>query len=585
MTARLLAVWLVGLGWTELAAETIQLWPSRNNTLYEVLGFPSNAKGQFIFSGRTGRGDLRRALLMFDVADELPPNARITNATLALTISLAPSGVGDSRNTLHRLLADWGEGESVAVGPEGLGANPTPGDATWAHRFFPDVLWTGFGGDFATAASASAPVGLRTGEIVTWSGDGMVSDLQHWLDAPANNFGWVLCGDENDQASDATARRFNGRHHVDASSRPRLIVTYEIGDPHPGRTQQVLIHGGGFLPAEITVEPGDKVVWFATVAGRNVTAEDGGFDSQLIYPEGIPSAESFEKVFETPGIYPYRDAATGDVEGSSFAGVVRVVVRGDNVPPNRPVPSEPASGERGVSTSPLLRVGPFRDLDDGDEHLATQWILQEFPGGGIVLDTGEDRLNLTSLRLAGLESNREYRWKARFKDSRGSWGAFSVPATFVTDNAIEPNGAGLVVTYFQHRLAKGPGRFLGSSLDSMIDFDWGLGKPGQGVPANNFLAQWEGLLLPEFSERYLFRVRAAGGVRMWVNNQMIIDDWVSARFPLFRSGAVELEAGKLIPMRIAYFHETRHASIQVRWTSRSQALEVIPAGRLFPEAP
>jgi hypothetical protein len=119
-------------------------------------------------------------------------------------------------------------------------------------------------------------------------------------------------------------------------------------------------------------------------------------------------------------------------------------------------------------------------------------------------------------------------------------------------------------------------------VDSVLDFDWKLGKPHPSAPANNFFIYWEGSVLPEFSEEYRFRVKADGGVRVWVNGQLIIDDFVSAKFALFRSGAMALEAGIPATVRIQYFDNIGNASMHLRWSSLSQPLEVIPQVRLFP---
>ena len=57
------------------------------------------------------------------------------------------------------MLADWGEGTSVAPGEEGDGAPATTNDATWRHRFFDTIFWTTEGGDFSGTVSASQSVG------------------------------------------------------------------------------------------------------------------------------------------------------------------------------------------------------------------------------------------------------------------------------------------------------------------------------------------------------------------------------------------------------------------------------------------
>jgi hypothetical protein len=67
-------------------------------------------------------------------------------------------------------------------------------------------------------------------------------------------------------------------------------------------------------------------------------------------------------------------------------------------------------------------------------------------------------------------------------------------------------------------------------LDPVIDL---IGASRNRIPLhrpNNFFIYWEGSVLPEFSEEYRIRIKADGGVRLWVNGQIVIDDFESAKF-------------------------------------------------------
>src|SRR5205814_8485784 len=135
----------------------------------------------------------------------IPPGSTILGVTLSLNTSRTASDT--PRNVeLHKLLADWGEGTSVAPGEEGDGAPATTNDATWRHRFFDSVFWTTQGGDFSATVSASQSV-AGTGQY-TWSSTQMIADVQSWLDNPGSNFGWLVLGDET---GGATAKRFHNR--------------------------------------------------------------------------------------------------------------------------------------------------------------------------------------------------------------------------------------------------------------------------------------------------------------------------------------------------------------------------------------
>ena len=135
---------------------------------------------------------------------------------------------------VHRLTADWGEAESDAGDPGGMGAPAEEGDATWTDRFFDlGMLWATAGGDFVAGSSAGATVGICTAVepfSALFSGADLVADVQAWVDDASSNHGWILIGDESEPE---TARRFVSREHTDRSLIPVLTVEFGEGDPVP----------------------------------------------------------------------------------------------------------------------------------------------------------------------------------------------------------------------------------------------------------------------------------------------------------------------------------------------------------------
>jgi hypothetical protein len=208
------------VGHPSVSAGIVNLTPSKDNTLYEydpLDGDKSNALGLHFFVGETAMAELRRGVLAFDIAGNIPPGSTITAVTLSLNMSKTP--LDDPRTVeLHNLLADWGEGTSVAPGEEGDGAPATPNDATWRHRFFDTIFWTNEGGDFSSTVSASQSVG-PIGQY-TWSSAQMIADVQSWLDDPASNFGWLVLGDES---TSITSKRFDTR---ESANPPVLTIQY-----------------------------------------------------------------------------------------------------------------------------------------------------------------------------------------------------------------------------------------------------------------------------------------------------------------------------------------------------------------------
>lgn len=202
-------------------AEMTVIEAGRDATLIEHPdGSLANGSGPVFFAGRTSQeqNSVRRALLWFDVAAALPPDAVIEDVKLVLTTVSGNAQVATLR--LHRVLADWGEGASSASG--GGGAAAQPGDATWLHTFYDNRFWARSGGAFVGHESAARPV-AAPGAHIWEDAPGLVRDVRLWLAAPQRNFGWALMGDETTRQ---TAKRFASREHSDASLRPILQVTY-----------------------------------------------------------------------------------------------------------------------------------------------------------------------------------------------------------------------------------------------------------------------------------------------------------------------------------------------------------------------
>jgi spore coat protein A len=219
-----LALAAVGLA-GPAAADSVTIEPSKDNTLYEdASGSLSNGAGTSIFVGRTGpNGGLRalRGVLEFDVAGAVPAGATVTSASLSMNLIQTTPTFFPATMGLHVADAEWGEGSSVAV--SGSGAPATSGDATWIHTFYASDSWASPGGDYVATPSATQSV-LALG-LYTWSSAQLAADVQAFLDAPAQNHGWVLIGDEDPGGN--TARRFDSREGATPALRPRLTIVFD----------------------------------------------------------------------------------------------------------------------------------------------------------------------------------------------------------------------------------------------------------------------------------------------------------------------------------------------------------------------
>jgi hypothetical protein len=98
--------------------------------------------------------------------------------------------------------------------------------------------------------------------------------------------------------------------------------------------------------------------------------------------------------------------------------------------------------------------------------------------------------------------------------------------------------------------------------DPAVNFDWGTGSPGPGLPVDNFSARWVRLVDFEPSS-YRFYLTVDDGARVWLDNQLLIDEW--------RDGAVRevtrdyALTGGTHEIRVEYYERSSNATVRLRW--------------------
>lgn len=98
--------------------------------------------------------------------------------------------------------------------------------------------------------------------------------------------------------------------------------------------------------------------------------------------------------------------------------------------------------------------------------------------------------------------------------------------------------------------------------DVDVNFNWGGGSPSQFIPVDSFSARWTRQLWFPATQTYRFVIRADDGVRLWIDNALILDEWhLASPDPYTRD--VALSAG-WHAFRIDYFEATGNAQIQFR---------------------
>lgn len=150
-------------------------------------------------------------------------------------------------------------------------------------------------------------------------------------------------------------------------------------------------------------------------------------------------------------------------------------------------------------------------------------------------------------------------------------------------------GTGLTAQYYTNSSSVytnaanfNPAKLVLTTNDSVIDFRWG---PATTPNLSNGLwsVRWTGQVQPQYSETYVFETRTDDGVKLWVNDQLLIDKWQYQGTTSW-TNALTLQAGVRYNIRMEYFNGGYSARAQLYWYSASQPRQIIPATQLYPSA-
>lgn len=150
------------------------------------------------------------------------------------------------------------------------------------------------------------------------------------------------------------------------------------------------------------------------------------------------------------------------------------------------------------------------------------------------------------------------------------------PSTAV---AAASTGIGLAAHYFKNRDLSGPAI---ERVDAQINDQ----ERPQGLLAEDWSVRWTGQLEAPTSGTYLFRADSDDGIRVWVNNKLVIDNWraYNTELPLEATGTIALEAGQKYPILVEYFQGTGGAEYRLLWTPPGQPEAIVPQSQLYPES-
>jgi alpha-D-xyloside xylohydrolase len=128
----------------------------------------------------------------------------------------------------------------------------------------------------------------------------------------------------------------------------------------------------------------------------------------------------------------------------------------------------------------------------------------------------------------------------------------------VTKNNIITNG--FLGEYFNGRSF---GTLALTRVDDVVDFTWPA-KPWPEINSDDFSIRWTGSITAQKTGLHYFRTLSDDGVRLWVDDQLIINNWRD-QAPTYNSGVIPLVAGEQYALKLEYYEKTGGARIQLAY--------------------
>ena len=213
---------------------------------------------------------------------------------------------------------------------------------------------------------------------------------------------------------------------------------------------------------------------------------------------------------------------------------------------------------------------------------APEWVKLVINGGTITGYTSPDgntwtQIGSTTLPLGGTY----YVGLADTAHNNGLLSTDTFDNVSVTSQsaAVVGNGTGLTGQYYSDTNLQ---NLVLTRTDPTVNFTWPNDTaPVAGLPADNWSVKWTGQVQAQYSEAYTFTTVSDDGLRLYVNGQLVINDWTYHAATTDNSAPIQLVAGQMYSIEMAYFEGSGGATAQLRWSSASTPAGVIPTSQLY----
>jgi hypothetical protein len=347
---------------------------------------------------------------------------------------------------------------------------------------------------------------------------------------------------------------------------PPLFKSFTAKNPSP---EDGAVHEDTW--ASLSWDPGISAVTHDVYFGDNFDDVNNGAESTFqgnqaeeFYVVGFPGFAYPDGLKNGTTYYWRIDEINENDPNSPWKGDVWSFL----VPPKSAYNPIPADGAKFIDPNNLvLEWDPGFEIKLHQVYFGDNFADVDAGTGG----TAKGPVGDTDFTPGTLELNKTYYWRIDEFDGiethKGDVWIFTIAGT----------GGGVRADYFT---GMNFSNLVLNRVDPQIDFNWGdPGSPDPSVGDDNFSVRWSGQVEAAFTETYTFYARTDDGVRLWVEGQQLIDNWVD-RSPTENRGTIDLIAGQFYNVVMEYYENGGGAVAELRWSSPHTPKQIIPQAAL-----
>jgi beta-glucosidase len=101
--------------------------------------------------------------------------------------------------------------------------------------------------------------------------------------------------------------------------------------------------------------------------------------------------------------------------------------------------------------------------------------------------------------------------------------------------------------------------------DRAVNFVWGFQGVSPQLP-RNYSVRWTGVLVPPTTRDYLIGFTGQDGYRLWLDGELVVEDWTNHRPATTLTKQLHLLAGHSYTIKIEYYQTVRGAEARLKWS-------------------